>query len=234
MEWVEDDQGSKVYWLTGTARTGKSAICETIISLLKDGNILGGWFFFKKGGTDCGSCVDLINSLSCLHELALQLCYRFQWHKHLSQLLINDPDLAQRGLGHQIRTLIAEPFEQERSRAAAAGEQMTPTFLVIDALDECVDKDAEVMVELLADIPGIRCLIAPRSMLYPKALKLDRSPEVCDLDSQDQEVVRADIKSYLTYEINRFREEYNKRHPGRLTTISSEWPGENIIDRLTR
>lgn len=201
--------------------------------LLYDKNILGGWFFFKKGDSNCRSCIDLIHSLPCLHDLAMQLCSRFQWHKHLSQSLINDPDMAQRGLAHQVRTLIAEPLKQERNRAAAAGEQMKPTFLVIDALDECIDKDVEDMVQLLADVPGIRCLIAARSEVYPQPLQFDGSPEVCDLDRQDREHVRAEIKSYLTHEINRCREDWNEDYPGECMTLASDWPGEDVINRLT-
>ena len=230
MEWVEDDQGIKVYWLTGTAGTGKSAICKTIADFLKEKDILGGWIFFRKGDPECHSCVDLVSSRRWLHDLASQLCSRFKWHKHLSQSLIRDPDMTQRGIEYQVRTLIAEPLEQERNRAAAAGEQMTPIFLVIDALDQCVDEDVDDMVRLLADIPGIRCLIAARSKVYPKLLQSEGSPKVCDLDSQDQQVVRADIKSYLTHEINRCREEWNVCQP---CPYASDWPGDDVINRLT-
>ena len=228
MEWVEDDQGIKVYWLTGTAGTGKSAICKTVADFLEEKDILGGWIFFRKGDPKCHSCVDLVSSRRWLHDLASQLCSRFKWHKHLSQALIRDPDMTQRGIDHQVRTLIAEPLEQERNRAAAAGEQMQPLIFVIDALDECVDEDVDDMVRLLVDIPGIRLLITARSEVYPEPLQVDSSPKVCDLDRQDQEAVRAEIKSYLTHEIKRYCEVWKKRY----SKLTSDWPGEDVISRL--
>ena len=50
--WATDPNKKAVFWLQGMAGTGKSTVSRTVARWLDKEGLLGGSFFFKKGGTD--------------------------------------------------------------------------------------------------------------------------------------------------------------------------------------
>lgn len=226
-QWAEDSQGPNTYWVSGMAGTGKSTISRSIAHLLRDKNILGGSFFFKKGraGRD--------ETEPFLKTVAYQLARHFiHWHKYLSDSLERDGDFVGGTNNVLFQKLIAEPLDRERRHAAAAGKPMKPAIIVIDALDECVDKDIEAIVQQLATA-SIRLFITAKPDTYIQPVLTDSNSELCLLHHLDQQVVKADIKLYLTLEITQFRNEYNENYPGKHMVLPEGWPHQNALDRLT-
>ena len=109
---------------------------------------------------------------------------------------------------------------------------MGPVFIVLDALDECIDKDIKVIIKHLA-AADIRLFVTARPDTYIHSVLPNGNSKLCTLHHLDQQVVKADIKRYLTHNISQFRNEYNEDHPGKHTILPEGWPHHNALDRLT-
>ncbi|KAJ5716596.1 hypothetical protein N7493_008507 [Penicillium malachiteum] len=62
--WATDPDKKPVFWLQGMAGTGKSTVSRTVARWLDNEGLLGGSFFFKKGGTDREDAKRLFTTLT--------------------------------------------------------------------------------------------------------------------------------------------------------------------------
>src|SRR4051812_35992052 len=53
-QWSWNPNGEFIYWLSGSAGTGKSTIARTVATTLEKAKQLGASFFFSRGGGDIG------------------------------------------------------------------------------------------------------------------------------------------------------------------------------------
>ena len=54
-QWILNPDGEYIYWLSGSAGTGKSTIARTVATTLEKAKQLGASFFFSRGGGDIGT-----------------------------------------------------------------------------------------------------------------------------------------------------------------------------------
>lgn len=54
-EWAVSPEGKCIFWLNGSAGTGKSTISRTVAKSLKERGLLAASFFFKQGEGDRGN-----------------------------------------------------------------------------------------------------------------------------------------------------------------------------------
>jgi len=148
-QWLKDEQGQHVFWLNGLAGTGKSTITQTFAEIcFADGN-LGASFFCSQDFEDRSSLQAIFPTL------ALQLAYQYpQLRKELLRLLRTNPDVGRESLFSQMERLIVGPLKATKIQ----------TLIIIDALDECKDKNPEsailfVLSKHVDQIPNVKFFI---------------------------------------------------------------------------
>jgi len=134
--------------------------------------------------------------------IAFQLAYRFpEFRSVLVSLLRSDPDVVRESLYRQMEKLIVEPFE-------SAG---VSTVIVIDALDECKDKEPSseilsVLARFVERIPMVKFFITgrpePRIRTGFRLPILMESTSVFVLHDVDLPLIDGDIRLFLKHELS--------------------------------
>ena len=133
-KWTEDFDRPPVFWLNGLAGTGKSTIAQTVAERVFANGRLGASFFCSRGVED-RSNLHLI-----FPTLAFQLAQMYpDFRSSLVPLLQSNPDIVHESLHDQMQRLLVEPLRRAN----------VSTTIVIDALDECKDKDPESAILLV-------------------------------------------------------------------------------------
>jgi hypothetical protein len=151
-DWLGDEQGQRVFWLNGLAGTGKSTIAQTFAEITFAEGKLGASFFCSRDFEDRS------NIRMIFPTLAFQLAYRYPpFREQLLQVLRANPGIGRESLCSQMEKAIVGPFKATR----------IPTLIVIDALDECKDKEpASAILSVLSryvdEIPEVKFFITGR------------------------------------------------------------------------
>jgi len=127
--WIKDPKAPQIFWLTGHAGSGKSAIGHTVCSCAsKDPDIiLGGSFFCSRSA---GSAAQ--RDVRCIIPTLAQLLARQspEFSVALAAELERDPDVLHKQITAQVEMIIQRPL-------LALKDSDKHVVFVIDALDEC-------------------------------------------------------------------------------------------------
>jgi len=151
-DWLEEQQGQRVFWLNGLAGTGKSTIAQTFAEMTFAEGKLGASFFCSRDFEERS------NIRMIFPTLAFQLAYRYPlFRDQLFHVLRVNPEIGRESLCSQMEKLIVGPFEATR----------IPTLVIIDALDECKDEEpASAILSVLSRyvkvIPEVKFFITGR------------------------------------------------------------------------
>ncbi|KAJ3572149.1 hypothetical protein NP233_g3276 [Leucocoprinus birnbaumii] len=123
-------EGQRILWLFGSAAVGKSAVAQTVAEELKAQGLLGGVYFFSRPNnrSDPNTVIPTL-----VYQLALFLP---EYRRLVTQRLIQDPLILQRSRSSQFEELIAGPALLLNSKQYL--------IFVLDGLDECADRDAQI------------------------------------------------------------------------------------------
>ncbi|EMD30831.1 hypothetical protein CERSUDRAFT_100947 [Gelatoporia subvermispora B] len=226
--WNGDPDVARIFWLSGMAGTGKSAIARSVCHGLRKrkDNLLGASFFCSRGVRDDVKRIipTLAESLS-RHHVAYRLA--------LLDILRDEPDIGHYTIPIQVERLLEKPL----SHAFVEGQPMLT--LVVDALDECSDTKA---------VQSLLSALVPRSRGIPIKFFLTSRPEphiqshfkstqrdlhnTLRLHDIEHSVVEADIRFYCTKRLEDIRASHEAREPP--YEFPAEWPSKQDIDTLTR
>jgi hypothetical protein len=224
-DWAKDPHSSQsVFWLTGLAGTGKSAIMRTMCERLADENLLGASFFISRGNEKRRDPQNIVRTL--IHDLA-EMCPELRGP--ICDALQKNKFISDDSIGRQLQVLISEPYTQ------VTPDLDRSVVLVLDGLDECEkDKDTgrqggELLPLLLRTIaacrPWLKLLIASRQERMID--KMFGFTHRSSLKLQDEEQsTRMDIELYLTDSLHAIAQAYSSDLP-------HDWPGEGAIRELT-
>lgn len=127
--WIKDPKAPQIFWLTGHAGSGKSAIGHTVcMQACNDPDIiLGGSFFCSRSA---GSVAQ--RDVRCIVPTLAQLLARQSpaFSIALAAELARDPDLMHKQIRVQFEILLQRPL-------LALKDSPIPILFVVDALDEC-------------------------------------------------------------------------------------------------
>jgi hypothetical protein len=140
MAWSDEGSGAPVCWLSGPAGFGKSALTHTIAELLAVRHRLAASFFFFRG-TNRSSIARFIPTLA--YQLSISVPATAPFIEHVLQ---RETFISHQSPEQQLTKLVIEPL-------LALGEAVDRMVFVIDALDECDDKD--LIAELIESIMKI-------------------------------------------------------------------------------
>ncbi|CUA68567.1 Cell surface glycoprotein 1 [Rhizoctonia solani] len=196
--WVRNKGEGTVYWLNGMAGTGKTTIAYSVCAGLDSGHMLGASFFCSRLQEECRNVNKIIPSIA--YQLA-----RFSrpFHHALCNALEKDPDVHGRILQTQFNTLIKDPMLQVQHTFP---EELT---VVIDALDECEDKETtrrmlEVLVNESTNLP-IRFVLSSRPEPEIRDEMTEQVKSRLVLHELNKDDVRVDIETYLRAELVRMK-----------------------------
>ncbi|KAF8705997.1 WD domain, G-beta repeat, partial [Rhizoctonia solani] len=193
LDWVENSCLSSIYWINGMAGTGKTTISYSLCENLDANRQLAASFFCSRVLPECRNVNLIIPTIA--YQLA-RASYPFRFA--LSRVLEKDPDVHTRLPHLQFDALISKPLLDV--------EESLPENLVvvIDALDECEDKEStniilDVMFTKSADLP-IKFIVSSRpepEIRDGMAKQSNRAQSRVVLHELDKLVVETDIEKYL-------------------------------------
>jgi hypothetical protein len=224
-DWAKDPHSSQsVFWLTGLAGTGKSAIMRTMCQQLSDENLLGASFFISRGDEKRRDPQNIVRTV--IHDLA-EMCPELRGP--MCDALRKNKFISDDSMHRQLQVLVSDSY----TKAVPALDR--PVVLVLDGLDECeIDRDSgreggELLPLLLRTIgacrPWIKLLIACRQRRTID--KMFGSTYKPSLKLQDEEQsTKMDIELYLTESLHAIAQAHSPDLP-------HDWPGEGVVRNLT-
>jgi len=189
--WMNDHGGKSIYILYGVAGIGKSTVAKTVAERAAKDGTLGASFFFSRDEDNRKSAKSFFNTL------AYHLAYRYPViAERINVALEEDPELVERDPIQQFNRLIAKPLQMP-----VGGEN--PILLVIDALDECEENDAETIFSLFARIERLRIFITARPERHIRSIFTRyHNHNQFHLHDISQAIVEADIRTYLEFRLS--------------------------------
>jgi hypothetical protein len=220
--WADGYGDQCIFWLNGTAGTGKSTIARTIAHHYYQQDRLGASFFFSRGGGDVGHADKFFTTIAwqlaeTLPMLKSDICRVIEEHHAVTTQTPQD----------QWSQLIRGPLSRLKRHSLSS-----PLVLVIDALDECDNEnDIQRILQLLAEARGLetvrlRIFITSRAET-PIRYGFYRMPKTQHQDlilhNIPPSIVEHDIFVFLEHHLGIIREKYS---------LGIDWPTKQIIDDL--
>jgi len=215
-------QKQQIFWLNGLAGTGKSTITQTVAKTVFGDGMVGASFFCSRDFEDRS------NLQAIFPTLAFQLAHKDpHFQKELLQVLEEHPDVRQQSLCMQMEELIVRPLKAAN----------IPTLIIIDALDECKDKEpASAILSILScyinKIPSVKFFITGRPEARIRTgfrLKpLFPITEVLKLHEFKPGSVNNDIKLFFQTQLTELATERSD------CSFTGDWPGLSEIDILCK
>ncbi|KAF9021068.1 hypothetical protein BDZ89DRAFT_991513 [Hymenopellis radicata] len=196
VEWARkqsSENSASIYWLNGSAGTGKSTIAYSVCKSLDavDPNILGASFFCSRQLAELRERKHIIPSI--VYQLAR---YSRSFATALLQVNLDSADSSTR----QMKDLLVEPWQKSASDHLP---DFPPCLVAVDALDE-VRGGWEFLSELISTVEagrlkGLKFLITsrrePNLVARCTALTFDF---VCHLEEVTRNNVQRDILTFLS------------------------------------
>ncbi|KAF9029837.1 hypothetical protein BDZ89DRAFT_1065133, partial [Hymenopellis radicata] len=199
VEWARkqsSENSASIYWLNGSAGTGKSTIAYSVCKSLDadDPHILGASFFCSRQLTELRERKHIIPSI--VYQLAR---YSRSFATALLQANLDSADSSAK----QMKDLLIEPWLKSASDRLP---DFPPCLVIVDALDE-VRGGWEFLSELISTVEaghlsGLKFLITSRRepKLVERCTAL-ASDFVCHLEEVSRDNVQHDILTFLSAEL---------------------------------
>ncbi|KAB5587757.1 Vegetative incompatibility protein HET-E-1 [Ceratobasidium theobromae] len=199
-EWSSDPNAKAIYLMSGMAGTGKTTIACSLSEKLEERKQLAASFFCSRTSPECRQVQRIIPTIA--YQLAR---YSIPFQVALCEILGTDPDIGLRNIGKQFERLLKEPLMAVRD---AIPDNLV---VVIDALDECEDRNAvrrllDLLFHFAGDIP-LRFFVTsrPEPEIYKKMIsQTPSSRTILHLHEIEKSLVQADITLYLKEELGSF------------------------------
>ena len=221
-QWLRNDGDQRIFWLNGLAGTGKSTIAQTFAEISFADGKLGASFFCSRDSQDRS------NLQAIFPTLAFQLAYRYpQFREPLLEVLKVSPDIGRESLSSQVEKIIVRPLTETK----------IPTLIIIDALDECKDREpASALLSVLSryvhEIPQAKFFITGRpEPPIREGFRLKSLRPITDvlkLHDVNRSLVDEDIKLYLRTYLTDIRETRSD------CEFPDEWPSLHGINLLCK
>jgi hypothetical protein len=220
--WLASERGQRIFWLNGLAGTGKSTIAQTFAEMSFVDGRLGAGFF-------CSRDFEARSNLKAIFPtLAFQLAYQYPpFQKQLLKVLRVCPDVGQESLSSQMEKLIVGPLKATS----------IPTLIIIDALDECKDKEpASAILSILShymdQIPDVKFFITgrpePRIRSGFRLESLVPITEVLKLHEVEPKTVNSDIELFFQTKLTNLAKNRSD------CSLTGDWPSSSDIKILCK
>jgi hypothetical protein len=220
--WSMSEHDQRIFWLNGLAGTGKSTIAQTFAETSFADRRLGASFF-------CSRDFEARSNLKAIFPtLAFQLAYQYPpFRKQLLEVLKARPDAGRESLCSQMEKLIVGPLQATS----------IPTLIIIDALDECKDKEpASAILSILSryvdQIPNVKFFITgrpePRIRSGFHLESLVPITEVLKLHEVEPNEVNSDIELFFRTKLTNLAKNRSD------CSFTGDWPSSSDIKILCK
>ncbi|KAF9442222.1 hypothetical protein P691DRAFT_681941, partial [Macrolepiota fuliginosa MF-IS2] len=226
--WGVGKRGNRrMLWVLGPAAVGKSAIAQATAEEFDEMERFGAGFFFSRPN-------HIDNPDWVIPTLVYQLATKHRQYKHIiTQRLIDDPLILEKNRQIQFRKLVIEPFRILMTEYPDTVRE--PLLIILDGLDECEDKEAQVkFIDLISthvrqvDKFPLRWMICSRPEWHLQtALSNSDFEVVCERQELkvDDPEARTDARHLLQAGFDKIREKYKDRLP-------NKWPDKHYLLRI--
>ncbi|CAI7568060.1 unnamed protein product [Penicillium pancosmium] len=218
--WATNLDKESVFWLQGMAGTGKSTVSRTVARWLDNEGLLGGSFFFKKGGTDREDAKRLFTTLT------KQILERLPHLREPVKRAIKETRcIGSSNPQEQFNELLFKPLK----RLDLGLKSPLILVVVIDALDECqLPADVAAFFSILPklnDLRDIRLRFFITSRPEPTVIKGFRpiGNEEIILHQIERSIIKHDIAIFLQERLGKIRNDHG---------LLKSWPGEKNLTAL--
>lgn len=143
----------RIFWLSGPAGAGKSAISQTIAECWIERDVpVANFFFFRPDPSRNGTRPVIATLLYQILKVYPEL------KAHVNFIIKNDPVILRQSIHTQFRTLIHEPVTSVRQEFPI----QPPIVLLVDGLDECASQSAKDDQRSILNLLH-NCVTAPNS-----------------------------------------------------------------------
>ncbi|KDQ59613.1 hypothetical protein JAAARDRAFT_205638 [Jaapia argillacea MUCL 33604] len=229
MDWATAEDVPPILWVHGPAGSGKSTIALTVCSrLASEGHaqaphqqLAASWFFSR----DANRTTTLRFFTTVAYQLALSQPFL---RDDITTTLVNNPKLFDKTHEIQLTKLI---LDQIRPFAESL---QCPIIVVVDALDECKEDDAQNLVQVLVDaLQGdrhlpIRFILTSRNDYAPIEGQYRLNSEMIRMVDLWEYDAHAPIRRFFEVELEKV--ERRRRH---LIGAVRPWPSQPQLDTLT-
>ncbi|KAB5590978.1 hypothetical protein CTheo_5570 [Ceratobasidium theobromae] len=197
-DWSRNPDGPDLYLMSGMAGTGKTTIAYSFATGLEERKQLAASFFCTRTSPECRNANLIIPTIA--YQLAR---YSNPFESALFEILGKDPDIGTRDIVKQFERLLKEPLLKVKD---AIPEN---PVVVIDALDECDDRQAvrlvlDLIFRHVSNLP-LKFFVTsrPEPEIYSKmAIQTTTSRTILHLHEIEKSLVQADIELYLKEELS--------------------------------
>jgi len=229
MNWIigcdPETRDKWIMWLYGGAGAGKSAIAQTLAERCDAKKRLLGSFFFGRSDGTRNHAKSLIPTIACQIYANIPGA-----RSDIASVINNDPLIFNKSLLIQLMSLVVEPLQR-------LGDTVSQHLIIIDGLDECVDRASQVTILRTLFNAGqkhgcrIRFLVSsrPEHDIVNAFSSEDVEMILARLVLDDEYQSYKDIERFLT---DKFKD-IAKTHPFR-NLIPKEWPGDGVVWEITK
>ncbi|KAF9442225.1 hypothetical protein P691DRAFT_811177 [Macrolepiota fuliginosa MF-IS2] len=227
-QWGMGKGGNRrMLWVLGPTAVGKSAVAQATAEEFDEMGGFGASFFFSRPN-------HIDNPDWVISTLVYQLATKHRQYKHIiTQRLVDDPLILEKNRLVQFRKLIIEPFRILMTEYPDTVRE--PLLIILDGLDECEDKEAQIeFINLISthvrqvDEFPLRWMICSRPEWHLQtALSNSDFEVVCErqeLQVHDPEA-QADVRHLLVAGFDKIREKYKDRLP-------NGWPDDHRVFQI--
>ncbi|KAF5324310.1 hypothetical protein D9619_011293 [Psilocybe cf. subviscida] len=219
---MQDDQ--TIFWLSGPAGAGKSAIVQTIAERCKQRKVPHANFFFFRADTSRSNASSLVATL--LHQILL--LYPSQ-KEPVATLLSDNPLIFKSTLEDQLVQLIVTPLRTIQMSSI----DYHPLVLLLDGLDECdsesnhnQQKLLHVFDKVMVEHPcPVRVLVASRGETLIQVAFNRMSSPCLQLYLDDKYFPESDIRVLVNDQFEQVRQTHPLAH-----TLSATWPSVHDVN----
>jgi hypothetical protein len=223
---AQDGLTPPIFWLSGPAGAGKSAIVQTIAEHCDQRGVPQANFFFFRTDNSRSNAFPVVATL--LHQIILLYP---SLRNSVATALSTNPVLFDSSLENQLAKLLITPLRNIRRSSST----YRPLLLLIDGLDECDSENKRSQEQILhafdnflAEDPCLFCLlVASRDEPQIKMAFNEISSPFFSLYLDSQYSPESDIRVYVNDQFKRVR----KRHP-LAHTLNATWPSVKDIEGI--
>ncbi|CEJ82927.1 hypothetical protein VHEMI02966 [[Torrubiella] hemipterigena] len=227
LSWSDSTNGPNIFWLNGSAGTGKSTIARTIADTLEGNGTLAGGYFFKRGNETRNRMVGVLPTLVhqvIRHIAGLKVCVS-------ASLGSEDGDaLDAMSLEFQFEKLFDVPLQT----LEPLYRDYKPQVIIIDALDESIEQNLAFklifeLAKLGSKQPRFNILVTSRAttdleLVFENLAEKGKVYEILRLQDEFAEETKEDIEAFLRSSFAEIRKKKKiKRDP---------WPTEEDVQLL--
>ncbi|KAF5309575.1 hypothetical protein D9619_012424 [Psilocybe cf. subviscida] len=225
---AQDGLTPPIFWLSGPAGAGKTAILQTVAERCNTQGIPQANFFFFRADSSRNNLAPLVATL--VHQIILLYP---SLRDPVATVLATNPLILDSVLEDQVRQLIVRPLQAIRQSSPS----YVPPLLLIDGLDECESEEKlsqrqilHVFDKVLAEHScPFRLLVASRDEPQIRAAFNGISSQLRTLYLDDQYRPERDIRTFVNDKFKRVRKTHPLAH-----TLDAAWPSVKDVEDVVK